>query len=131
MSNKKKIFIVLGLALAVLFIYDSPPMQQYLLERKIRAQFSDISLPSELQYKSSADFGDVLLGREEDWGVQFNYDSQNVPKELLYSKVEKYLLDSGYSVQRSEGWVLNAQNSEINMRITGFDKVTIFAVRGN
>ena len=131
MSNKMKILIVLGLVVSTLLIYYSAPMQQYFMERKIRAQFSDVTLPSELQFASSADFGDVLLGRKEDWGVQFNYTSSNITKEALYSKVEKALRDSGYNVQRAEGWVLNAQNDNVNMRITGFDKATIFAVRGN
>ena len=90
-----------------------------------------IEMPSNLELKYSADFGDAVLDTMENWGVSYSYRNtdMNIGQQQLYDSAAETMLSNGYKVDKEEGWLIYASNAEIWMRINVVENNTVgFAV---
>lgn len=128
--SKTSAAIYLSLAvIASALVYLSNPMQQFIIEQKIKNQVAEIKIPEYMTFIRSDDFGDAILGNKKDWGVQYNYTTKGVDQQTLYDRLAEDLRSQGYKVDKEDGWVLYAKNDKIWMRITTSSKTVRFAVQ--
>lgn len=128
--NKKNtvIYLTVGVIFSIL-IYISNPMQQFIIEQKIKNEVAQIEIPEYMTFIRNDDFGDAILGNKKDWGVQYNYTTKGVDRQNLYDRLAEDLRSQGYTVDKEDGWVLYAKNDKIWMRITTSSNTVVFAVR--
>ncbi len=128
--NKKVLIIitiVLSFILFVIWLIYFAPGSQERMERHIRKEFGKIEMPSNLELKYTADFGDAVLDTIEHWGVSYSYRNtdKNLSHQNLYESISESMLANNYQVDKEDGWLLYAKNGEIWMRINVVDNNTV------